>query len=310
MNSPRIVTSVIGAGGLLGSAMAARPVQGPRAILTALPWNDPSAAASRIDAAHRFAVASGADILLVSWCAGAGRVGTPANALASETDLLRRVLNDLAMIAQRIPRVIVSYASSGGAVWSGSPCVVFDEHTPTRAWHDYGKEKLAQEALLRDASTATGVSVLISRISNLFGRPPVGHRPTGLVNNLVFNAVRRIPTGIYVPIDTQRDYVSTKTAAAIMEEQAMSLTGSPPGTVKVQVVAAGTSYTIGALASTLARVLGRHVPLSTGYSASASQQPRILAFRSCTIDLTRRSEHIAHDLQELVTAFVTGRWSA
>ena len=303
--------TVIGAGGLLGSA-AARTTQGafdPVRLIGGLEWTDPVAAAAAISAVHgELLRADRARPLVVMWCAGSGRVGTPAEQLAGETALLRRVLADLAQLVDRPQRVAFCLASSAGGVWSGSPESFLDEGVPPCPWHDYGRVKLTQEAIVSEQVAGSQLVALVARISNLYGPPPRSHPLTGLVNNMAFNAIRRQPTALYVPIDTQRDYISSDAAAALMQERTTALLDdAPAGTVRTQVVASGRSHTIGCVADVLGRVLGRHVPISVGYSQTASEQPRTLVLRSVHVDLESRGPHLAHEVHTLVRALMTWR---
>lgn len=303
--------TVIAAGGLLGSAVAADATARFASVVpvSGLRWDRPQRAAEVIEKANRHALAASPDgKLVVYWCAGSGRVGTPRATFDTEQELLRRVLRDLKRLAGAADTLVFCFASSGGGVWSGSPNVVFDERVPVDPWHDYGRAKQVHEQMVEDAVAHSAMSGLIVRISNLFGRQQWGKPLTGLVNNLTMNAIRRIPTGIYVPLDTQRDYISSRRAAVLMSESVWPLVAdSIPGACKIQVVASGRSHTIGFLAVVLGRVLGRPVPLTVGYSQSSSQQPRTLAFRSVNIDLQADAPHLAHDLDRLVARLLQRR---
>lgn len=306
-----VSATVIASGGLLGSAVAADAERryGSVVPVSALEWTRPERAAHIISGANRRALGASSDgKLVVFWCAGSGRVGTPSTAFEAEGELLSRVLGDLGNLAVGANALVFCFASSAGGVWSGSGEVLFDERVPVAAWHDYGRAKLAHERMVEEAVANSPMSGVIARISNLFGCPPSGKRLTGLVNNLTMNAIKRIPTGIYVPLDTQRDYVSTERAAALMSQSVRPLLdGSGGHTCHRQVVASGRSHTIGLLADVLGRVMGRPTPITVGYSQTASQQPRILAFRSVNIDLEAGAAHLAHDLQSLVGKFLQRR---
>lgn len=304
MTTAASVACVVGSGGLLGSAVATAARRHYRRViaLTSLRWRDPADAGAAVEMTIRDLVDVPHDgRLVIFWCAGAGRVGTPATDLATETLLLQIVLDGLRARARAFERVTFCLASSGGGVWSGAPENLLDEDVPPRPWHDYGRAKVAQEQLLVSAAKGGAVQGVVARISNLYGCPPNGKRLTGLVNNLALNALRRRPTGIYVPLDTQRDYITARAAADLLLE--ISNSASHLGTatdVRTHVVAAGRSHTIGQLADVLGRVLGRPVPLTVGYSSTAAVQPRALAFRSTHLDLAGRAPHLAHEVDTLI----------
>lgn len=302
------VVSIVGAGGLLGSAMSAhcRGKGDPLLTFTGLPWEDSKSCADLIRTRH-------ADVLetmpqsrlLVFWCAGTGRVGSTAASLEGETALLERLVEDLGR-SDHADRTVLCVASSAGGIWSGLHVQYLDEHTPPNPWHAYGETKLRQEELVLAEGGHHGLSVLVARISNLYGLPPPGKPLTGLVNNMVANALRRRPTPIYVPVDTSRDYVTATAAAGLMHREAGRLMRQAAGVQRIQIVASGHSHTIGYVVDTLGRVMGRPVPVSLGYSPSAAKQPRTLAFRSVHLDLAAQSQHLAHELQTLTRSFMTG----
>lgn len=302
-------TAVVGAGGLLGAAaLAVAPDDGPVVAFTNLPWRDPVRAATAItQGLDEQRQRRPDDPLVVLWCAGGGRVGTDAPAMQVEQDLVSRVVSHLAASTEEPGMVSFCLASSGGGVWSGSPERILHEGVPPEPWHDYGRGKLAQEQAVSRLVAESGITAVLARISNLYGRPPDGRRLTGLVNHLVLNAIRRRPTGIYVPLDTQRDYLSAASAARQMHHLAREGLAAASGSTMLRVVAAGRSVTISSLAEITGRVLGRRVPISSGHSPTASQQPRALKFESLYRDLVRTAPHLAQDVNELVRDLMTWR---
>lgn len=300
------VVSIVGAGGLLGNAMSRHCQSNDGRLLTfsGLPWDEPNTCADVIRARHAAAMdATSQPDLLVFWCAGTGRVGSSAASLGGETELLNRLADDLGR-SRHARHTVLCVASSAGGIWSGLHVQCLDERTPPHPWHAYGETKLRQEQLVLTRGAEHGMRVLVARIANLYGPPPAGKPLTGLINNMVANALRRRPTPIYVPLDTSRDYVTSTSAAALMHREAVHLMQQAPGTQRIQIVASGHSHTIGYVIDTLGRVMGRPVPISLGYSASAAKQPRTLAYRSIHVDLSAYSEHLSHELNALSRAFM------
>lgn len=260
--------------------------------LTGLPWEDPVQTMALIERHHEDVTLDGrfADAhWVVMWCAGGGNVAADADAMATETELVAKLASWVQRhAADAGASTVLSFASSGGAIWSGTEERVLSEDTPPTPWHPYGKAKLEQERLLAQEAKASGwLRVRLARISNLYGPEPENHPPSGLPGHLIANVLRRIPTSIYVPMDTQRDYIYVDHAADMMVTDAMSAFEDCPGTSTIDLVAAGSSHTIAAVVSTLEKVLTRRVPLTVGFSPHASRQPRILSFRSRARDLQR-----------------------
>lgn len=302
-------TVVVGAGGLLGTAMSTTAPRGSRVVkLTGLDWTHPDKSATQIREAHREVLrGSEASDVRVMWCAGGGRVGSGSDAMETELALVSQTVSDLIGMATSSHRISFCLAGSGGGVWSGSSSRILNELVPAEPWHDYGKGKFAQEQMVHNLTAGSPITATVARLSNLYGRPRDGRPLTGLVNHLVNNAIHRRPTGIYVPLDTQRDYISAQSAARIMHRLTDHALAGPAGTTQMRVVAAGRSVTISTLAVMIGRVLGRRIPVTVGHSPTASQQPRALTFASIHDDLTARSGHLAHELQQLVRGLMSWR---
>ncbi|HVL98455.1 MAG TPA: NAD(P)-dependent oxidoreductase [Egibacteraceae bacterium] len=284
------LVSVVGAGGLLGRALSEAAARRGAGLVrfTGLDWRAPRLAAAAIAEGSRGALSAGPPPRwTVVWCAGIGGVGADEHGLDVETDLLRRTVHAVRALADghAIPTVF-SFASSAGAVWSGSRVATLSEGSPPAPWHDYGRAKLAQErAVAEEVRGSPHLRARLARISNLYGAQPWQHAPKGLVGHLVGNALKRVPTPIYVPLDTQRDYIHVDHAAGMMLADAWCSFDRRAGSVGVDLVASGQSHTIAAVTATLSHVLQRRVALIVGYSALAARQPRILAFRSACRDL-------------------------
>ena len=157
------LTWVVGGGGLLGRQV----VPGARRAGRRRPVVDlgPDRLAGRRQRgrgrssgeARRFLDRAGRDRRpwRLMWCAGAGVVSTPPEALARETRLVRRFLDALGGRLSRDPGLAATrarcfFASSAGGVYAASPArPPFDEGSPTGCLAPYGHEKLAQEDLFR-----------------------------------------------------------------------------------------------------------------------------------------------------------------
>lgn len=310
----KLVLSLVGAGGLLGSAVQRRAAtRGTELVpFTGLPWSDPQETVGIIDRHHEAMVEKGFfddARWVVMWCAGGGSVGAGPESMLAETRLVAGLATSVRRLASKARiDTTFSFASSGGAIWSGAGQPVLTEESPPVPWHPYGEAKLEQERILaEEVEGSRWLRVRLARISNLYGPEPAQHPPSGLPGHLVTNALRRVPTSIYVPMDTQRDYIYVDHAADLMLDDAMDGLSDAPGTSKVDLVAAGSSHTISSLAATLTHVLTRRVPLTIGFSPLASKQPRILSFQSLKRDL-RSLNTVALEvgLQRLVNTRLAG----
>lgn len=304
------ILSLLGAGGLLGSAV--RRIASPSDLelepFTGLPWSEPERAAQLISTRHTELMSAEVNpgvTWIVMWCAGGGNVGADTSAMAAETRLVELLTASVCELADRfeIPTVL-SFASSAGAIWSGSDERVLSEDSPPEPWHPYGRAKLRQETIVGDGVRGSRwVRARLARISNLYGPEPADRSPSGLPGHLVSNALQHRPTAIYVPMDTQRDYVYVDHAANTVLRDAIDGFDLSGGTSHTDLIAAGYSHTIASVAATLEHVLTRRVPLTVGFSRLASRQPRILSFRSLERDLRRMNPmNLDIGLKRLVSA--------
>lgn len=309
-----LVLSLVGAGGLLGSAVQRRATARGTGLIpfTGLPWSDPHETIGIIDRHHEAMLAKGFfhdTRWVVMWCAGGGSVGAGRESMLAETRLVAGLAASVRRLANRARiDTIFSFASSAGAIWSGADQPVLTEQSPPAPWHPYGEAKLEQERILaEEVEGSHRLRVRLARISNLYGPEPDHHPPSGLPGHLVTNALRRIPTSIYVPMDTQRDYIYVDHAADLMLDDAIAGLSNASGTSEVDLVAAGSSHTITSLTATLTHVLTRRVPLTIGFSPLASKQPRILSFQSSKRDL-RSLNTVALEvgLQRLINTRLAG----
>ncbi|MBJ7454432.1 MAG: NAD-dependent epimerase/dehydratase family protein [Thermoleophilia bacterium] len=287
------LTWVVGRGGLLGRqvelCLAGTGLWRPAAHV---PWSDEDAAAAILAGeAERFLSAAGAHggPWRILWCAGAGVVATPPEALAQETRLVERALADLAArLAERpgvADRGTVMLASSAGGVYAASPGrQPFDEESPVCALAPYGREKLAQEDLFRALGARAGVDVLIGRFSNLYGPGQSLDKPQGLISHIGRAALRREPVSIYVSLDTIRDYLFAPDAGrmvvaalARMEDEREGR-GAPATVVKV--FASEVETTIASVLGAWRRALGRPPLVALAARPATGLQPRLLSFRS------------------------------
>lgn len=277
---PGARTLVVGAGGLLGRQVLEST--GGVAPPLSIRWSSPTDAVDDLDFTAawmaRQSELRGDGPWRVAWCAGAGFVGATDEALRSETAVLTAFLDSLA--THRPPVEVFFLASSGGAVYAGSGASVLDETTPVVPTSAYGEWKVAQERAALDWSSATGVPVLIGRISNLFGPGQDLSKPQGLLSRMVRASLLRQPLTVFVDLDTRRDYLYSVDAgrlvAAVLEE--------PVGASMVRVLAAGRTTTVSEMAGELGRISRKHVPLVFARTAQTDLQPKSLAFESLHAD--------------------------
>ena len=273
------LTLVVGSGGLLGGALT-RYLQLARRELRTLVvnWQDSESAGRTVAAAAAELVASGRP-WRIAWCAGAGVVGTTQDELDAELQVLRACVNGVrAALGPGSARGVFFLASSAGGVYAGSDAPPFSETTEPRPLAPYGRAKLAAESLVSPLGLEDGVSVVLGRLSNLYGPGQDLRKPQGLVSQLCRAQLTRQPISIYVPLETARDYLYIDDAARMLSFAMES--GARASGAQVKIICSQRTVSIGALLAEISRVGRRRPPVILGTSPLASFQVRDLSFRS------------------------------
>ena len=250
------MTLVVGAGGLLGSAVC-RALGGADTL--DVPWGTAAAADVLRAAAARDVV----------WCAGAGVTATGPEALAEEVRAFEALLDGM-------PGGRLFVASSAGGVYAGAGPAPFDETSPVAPLSAYGEAKLALEGAARSWAERTGGSVVLGRIANLYGPGQDVSKPQGLVSQLCRAHLLRTPVSVYVSLDTLRDYLYVDDAARLVRG---CLERAVPG-VTVKVLASQHALTVGAVLAELRRVSRRKPRVVLAASPQSAVQARDLRLRS------------------------------
>ena len=121
-------------------------------------------------------------------------------------------------------------------------------------------------------------SVLIARISTLYGPGQTAGKKQGLMTYLARSILRNHPVQIYVPYDTIRDYVTTDDAAAAMVAAARDTAGRPR--VVTKIVASERPATIAEIVSIFRRLARRAPRIATSANKLSEVYARRVQFRS------------------------------
>ncbi len=289
----RPVTWVIGAGGLLGRSLVSdlRSRDDQEVVTMPIPWSDPDAAASALQAGtdQLFSLCAGRP-WRVAWCAGAGVTGTPAVVFEQETATFAGYLDQLQVAADGNGQGSVFLASSAGGVYAGSGQAPFSENDVAGAISPYGAAKLACEQLVVSFAANTGVPVLIGRIANLYGPGQNLSKPQGLISHICRSHITGQPISVYVSLDTVRDYLYVGDCASMIGDGLARLSRQPRSNVTLKIFASGQGVTIGALLGECRHIFKRTPRVVLGTSPNAKFQVRDLRLRSRVWpDLDRRT---------------------
>ena len=277
-----VPTWVVGSGGLLGSSVCTElRRRGEDVLTTRVPWVDPAASVAALgrDAARLVQRADGGP-WRVAWCAGAGVTGTSQAELDAENHVLGAVLAALAGAAgPHADLGTVFHASSAGAVYAGAPLAPHTERGLTVPLAPYGRAKLVAEKTVTAFGEQTGASVVVGRISNLYGPGQDLAKAQGLISHLCRAFLVAQPISIYVSLDTIRDYLFVTDAAAMVAD---TLDGAAARRERstVKIYGAGRGVTIGAILAECRSVFKRRPRVVLAASKLASVQARDLRVRS------------------------------
>lgn len=290
---------VVGGGGLLGSHMGEAlrrhlpEAQLWRSTPTRFSWGDPTRLNEELaQAVTTFAEAvrvRGAGWALL-WCAGKGAVNSSAAELEPEQRAWTRLLELLGVYLAGplagLPGSIFLASSAGGA-YGGSPPELLTEHTLPRPSSEYGAHKLRMEETVRRWSGSfANVSVLIGKISTLYGPGQDLGKPQGIISHLSRCQLHRLPVSIYVPLDTRRDYLFVDDCADQVAASVSRMMRERPGAVLK--IFASEQLT------SLAQIIGAFLRIAKHRSLIVSRQAR----QTGSISLKFRSE-VWRDLEGL-----------
>jgi UDP-glucose 4-epimerase len=218
-----VLSWVLGRGGLLGHSVenalsASGQIWYPPERFE---WNDPPRLTEQLSAASvEFAKQVGTTPWQLVWCAGTGVVATGTAELRGETEAFRHLLGAAAaaMESDRLGLGAVFLASSAGGLYAGSSRPPYTEHSPEAPLAPYGFNKLDQELIARRWSAEHEVPLLIGRVSNLYGPGQNLGKGQGLITQICRRMLVRQPFGLYVPLDTIRDYIFAADCGALVAD--------------------------------------------------------------------------------------------
>ena len=283
-------TLVVGANGLLGSAvyrvLNTQPIRTRQSTTMAatIRWGTPHAAADICASVEHLAQAaerSSDEPWRVLWCAGAGVNGTSQEQFDREIDSFSTFVTALTERLRTIPGGLF-LASSAGGVYAGAQHPPFTEGHEPRPLSAYGETKLAMEHMARRAFDGTEHALAIGRIANLYGPGQNLGKMQGLISHICKGIITDSPVGIYVPVDTVRDYIYVDDAARLVISL-LDTALATPGEPVVKIVCSGEPVTISELVGMTRTLVKRHVPVIYATSGLAKYQSSDLRLRSIVL---------------------------
>ncbi|SDP04857.1 UDP-glucose 4-epimerase [Nakamurella panacisegetis] len=280
------VTWVVGAGGLLGSALCARlRSDGGTVLRQRVGWSGERAGADLLAGLAQLSahLERAGGPWRVVWCAGAGVTGSSAQALQQEIRTLTSFLDRMTERAADLGPGTFFLASSAGGLYAGTPSDghAFSELDPVNPISPYGEAKLAAELAVTRYAEATGNQVQIGRIANLYGPGQNLSKGQGLISALCRSHLTRRPISVYVSLDTIRDYLFVDDCADMIADMLdVTTPGRQAGEVVLKILASQHGTTIATLVAACRQVFKRPPLLILGTSAQARFQVLDLRLRS------------------------------
>ncbi|MFC4243513.1 NAD-dependent epimerase/dehydratase family protein [Gryllotalpicola reticulitermitis] len=279
---------VVGSHGLLGKALSRElNRRGFHTLRPAIRWRGPDARGDLERAFHALTAAAGP--WAVFWAAGAGVTQTPQAVFDEEIAVFSAFAAHVAQSSAARTGTFF-FASSAGAAYAGSAHPPFTEATTPEPLAPYGHTKLALEQIIAGLTDA-GTRVAIGRIANLYGPGQNLAKPQGLISQLCLSLVTNRPLGVYVPMDTLRDYIYVDDAAATIVELVQAMTQLAPGSPAVtKIIASGQAISIAKVLGELRLIARRRPPLILAASPFSAAQARDLRMESTVFpEIDRRT---------------------
>lgn len=249
-------TWVIGAGGLIGSAIARhRGVDSFAAV--PIPWDTPDAADTLGAELERFVGWVGYAQWSIVWAAGAGVMHTSQDELEAERSVFEEFCLRLSHKAPPGQGGFYLISSAGGA-YAGSAAPPFGVDTEPVPLNAYGTSKLAQE-VIAETRLAGRVPVTIARVANAYGPGQKVTKRQGLVTELCLRSLLNQPATIFAPFTTLRDYVYVDDVAAAVVPDLLRMASPHSAPHQLRVIASGRSVSIAELLVLVERSTGRPI---------------------------------------------------
>jgi UDP-glucose 4-epimerase len=211
-------------------------------------WSDPESSLNDLGVGlKRWLNDPDAERFELYWSAGVTVVSSNAEQSLAEEVVFARFLDLLRpALARCSQRVSIFLASSAGGVYAGGRNAPFCESSVPVPVTNYGRAKLSMEQRL-SACVTDNVTVLVGRISNLYGPAQRIEKAQGFISHLCKSMVTREPMSVYVPLDTMRDFIHADDAAHVIVAgmQLLSSEEHPHGSAVVKNICSGRSTTLG-----------------------------------------------------------------
>jgi len=230
-------------------------------------WNDPKQRSQQLATiettlATTLASTSSRNLQVV-W--SAGQCGFEAS--QGEADQEQRVFDEVLMVVERVARDTPGLSTKFLMIGSAGGLFEGQRHVDRRSRPDphraYGRLKLYQEERIRVDDAPWTPEIV--RLTSVVGPLRHGQRQ-GLISTLVWNGLRRLPTGIVGRMETLRDFISVDDVAAFLALRIRN--GGESGEAGVMTLASFRPASLAEVQRLVERVLGRRLFVSYALAPS------------------------------------------
>jgi UDP-glucose 4-epimerase len=275
---------VIGQGGLIGGALAAKLVQLGAHLFSPqehFSWKNPEILGKQFaEVLKNFSDSLSGRDWNIYWAAGIATMNSSEALMRSELQILDAFISKLknnSVLANSKGRFI--FISSAGGVYSGVTSELISEATAPSPTNFYGIYKLQQENLVCELATSGGykeISTFIFRISTVYGVGQNKDKKQGLLTQITHRSLRGDVINIYVPLDTMRDYIHVEDAVEMIMHLISKKVENP---ISIKIIASQSSVTIASILGMFRRSLKSPIRISIKKDSAANNYTRIARFR-------------------------------
>ena len=287
---------IVGAGGLLGSSIA-RAASGAGSVrlfdADPVPWSVPtdSTHSLRLSLERFHSWRRSEAPWAIIWAAGAGVISSAAERLAEEGHVLLEFSQSVSDSASGGGSFV--FASSA-SVYGDHGNAICDESSSTFPRNAYARTKRDQEEALAQILGGR-ISLVQARLATLYGPGQDLSKGQGLVSTMCHEALSGRTVSMFVPLDTQRDYLFTADASAQVLSLAHAASRGPSTRPEVRVLGSYRSVTIGEVARTVQIVSRQRTRLLQIQTPSSSVHVRrqLLSTRDPILRTSRKTSLLA-----------------
>ena len=253
------------------------------------------------------------ELWTIYWCAGLGTVAAGPIIIDGEYERAKIFIECLKRrMGEAAPNGTIFYSSSAGGIYGASEDTLISEESNVAVSSSYGAMKFHVENLFRQWASDAHGRVAIGRISNLFGQGQNIQKQQGLISAACLALLKQQPLGIFVSLDTTRNYLYVADAAKIITHFTMKVMRMPVGSQELKIVCSPYNLSIAAVLYEIRKVFGRKPAVGFGNRLEMPTYTRNLSLMSIRhveldpLQFTPMSIAIAETRRELLRELMDG----